>query len=236
MTRARATQIAGLAWTHASAFGGAVADRMSGSERRVRTDSVSSGHRARRRWAAIGMLPMSWISVTMSWMRRSLYATIDSRAMVVVRRRSVGTDMALITILAVGFSVLFLLLQFGCLLLLRAGYPVAIALSQSIAFAYILLALWLLIAAILMIWQGSASKSLAAVGTETPAGEHWVIESLAARTAADGAAVFRLAMRTVRSMPAGRVLVAVARTPELQAGYVKLGFTAGDQQRVYSVT
>ncbi|UOR01497.1 hypothetical protein MUN77_15420 [Leucobacter allii] len=235
MTRARGSQIAGLAWTHASAFGGAVADRMSGSERRVRTDSVSPRQRRTRRWAAIGVLPMSWITVTTSWMRRSLYATTDSRAMVVVRRRSLGTDVALITILAVGFVALFMLLQFGCVLLLRAGYPVAVALSQCIAFAYLLLALWLMIAAILMIWQGSASKSLAAVGPETPAGEHWVVESLAARTAADGAAVFRLAVRTVRSMPAGRVLVAVARTPELQAGYVKLGFTPGDHQRVYSV-
>ncbi|WP_406245419.1 hypothetical protein ACI7YT_10170 [Microbacterium sp. M] len=145
-------------------------------------------------------------------------------------------DLAMVVVLAVGFIAIFFLLQFGCLLLASAGFPVAGVLSRAIAVAYFAVFAWMMIATFLMLAQGSASKSLSAVGEETPPGDRWVVESLAARTAADGAAAFRLAVRTLRSMPPGRVLVAVARTPELQAGYVKLGFTAGEKLRVYKLT
>lgn len=209
---------------------------MAGVERRVRTDTVSARQRTGRVWAAISVLPISWISVMTEWMRRSLYASSDARAMVVVRRRSTGMDVAMASILFAGFIILFMLLQVGCLLLRDAGFSWAAALSQAVLFAYILLTGWLIAAAILMVWKGIGSKSLSAVGPETPAGERWVVESLAARSAADGAAAFRLAVRTLRSIPVGRVLVAVARTPELQDGYVRLGFIAGDQQRVFKKT
>ncbi|MGW9113569.1 hypothetical protein [Microbacterium sp. NPDC055683] len=141
----------------------------------------------------------------------------------------------MLLILAVGFIALFLLLQYGCLLLASAGFSIAGVLSRVVASAYFAVIVWIAVAMFLTLGGGGASKSLSAVGEETPPGEHWVVESLAARTAADGAAAFRLAVRTLRGLPSGRVLVAVARTPELQAGYVRLGFTPGDKLRVHRV-
>lgn len=79
-------------------------------------------------------------------------------------------------------------------------------------------------------------RSIRPVGDETPSGERWVVESLAARQARDGTAAFRLAVRTVSAMPPERVLVALARTVSLRKAHVRLGFRLGEGNRVYRET
>lgn len=60
-----------------------------------------------------------------------------------------------------------------------------------------------------------------------------MIDTFAARTASDGVAAYRLARHVIGATPSGRVLVASARTHSLQKAYLRLGFTRGEQLRVF---
>lgn len=228
-----------LAWTHASAFGGAVVDRVRGAEADVRSDDVSRRVRVARRAAAVVVLSLSFVAVVMAWMRRALYAGSDGRSMLVVKRRSLlgGLGPA---------AVLFAVLVFTGPLVLLAGLWVAIAVSSRAVLYWAtaivtgvswVVIVWTLLGAVLIL-VGSLRRGVGVspVGEETPDGERWVVESFAARAAADGASAFLLAGRTLKALPPGRVLVAVARTTSLQDGYVRLGFERGKQNRVFRRT
>ncbi|MEK6311296.1 MAG: hypothetical protein V4737_12400 [Curtobacterium sp.] len=113
----------------------------------------------------------------------------------------------------------------------------ALVLQSVVIGLEVLLVFWLLLGlAISLLGSLGRGISVSPVGDETPDGDHWVVQSLAARSAGDGTAALRLTVRTLQGLPSGRVLVAVARTEKLLQDYVKLGFSRGEKQRVYKAT
>ncbi|PQZ53151.1 hypothetical protein CQ040_16365 [Microbacterium sp. MYb54] len=226
-------------WTHATAYGGASVDHFRGVSEEIRTDVVTWGVRVSRWLAAIAMIPMSFMILMPALVRGGLYGSRDRRALVVALRHSPARGLgALLGILMVVVAVVcaaYLLVVMWAVES-RSGVLLSVVTSLGVALPWVLL-LWGVAGGVLLVLpilrSESASKS---IGEETPEGDRWVIESLAARTAADGAAAFMLAARTLRAFPPGRVLAAGARTKNLREGYERLGFEVGEENRVYRVT
>ncbi|WP_162817561.1 hypothetical protein [Microbacterium paraoxydans] len=228
-----------MVWTHARAFGGASVDYFRGAGEGIRTDRVSWGVRILRWLAAVGMLLLSFLAVTSAQVRRGVYSTADRRALVVVlphsRPRTFGALLAIVMTLAgTVFAAFFGMIALAYAVQSPVPIYVASAVLPSIGWA---VGVFLAVGAALQLlpaWLSGSTKD--SIGPETPEGDRWVVESLAARSAADGSAAFRLASRVLRAFPPGRVLAAGARTDALRAGYERLGFTAGDDNRVYLET
>lgn len=195
--------------------------------------------RLARRLAAVAMIALSFMIVVTALIRHGAYGTTDRRTLVIVVRNSrYGMLGALLLVAAV--LVLLVSAVFCAIVLLaievRSGALITTAMSVGAALQWVAL-LWLLAGAALQLIPAMQRRSAKSpIGDETPAGERWVIESLAARATTDGPAAFRLAKRTLAAFPPGRLLVAGARTDALRDGYARLGFTVGKRNRVYRAT
>lgn len=72
------------------------------------------------------------------------------------------------------------------------------------------------------------------VGPETPTGTRYEIANLAQCPGTRMSAIL-LAKELISSLPEGSILVAAARNDELLKKYVRVGFTQGEERRVYRV-
>jgi hypothetical protein len=79
----------------------------------------------------------------------------------------------------------------------------------------------------------SGPKSGKPVGPETPKGPYYLIQNFAEHPASRSTAALHLARSEKQITPAGSLLVAVAANDDLYMSYLKAGFTAGADRRVY---
>lgn len=235
----RWSRLGPLAWTYATAFGGATVDQVRGASEARRSDDVPRLVRALRVAAAIVLLPCALLFVCSARLRRALYAADDNRSLVVVKRVSSWKDAVTVGgVIAVPMIVWIGVVLGTMQLAVTTGSGAIFLLVYGVNSAVLgALAAWL-VAGLLLLLVSSLrrGRAMTATGPETPQGERWVVEGLAARSERDGAAAFRLAVRAVGSAPEGKVIVAVARTDRLKEAYARLGFKHGALNRVFAVT
>lgn len=214
-------------------------DFFRGVSEEIRTDEVPRSVRALRWLAAVAMVPLSFVLVATAHLRGGVYGARDRRSLVIAvrhsRARALGALLLVFTTIVLVVCTAFILVVVLAITMRSGELLTAVMWIGNVLF-------WALIVSVV---AGGAlhvtpalmsSSATTSIGDETPDGDRWVVESLAARTAADGAAAFLLAARTLRAFPPGRVLAAGARTDALRDGYERLGFTAGEENRVYLET
>lgn len=179
------------------------------------------------RGAAVVATPASLVSLLPSAMRGTLWEAPDGTGMVVFGRHRPALD---------------LLLTIGLLMLgLAAGVAVLVLGASAGGPAGLLTALVVLVAVSVVIGAGallllaaSAAALTSTVGRESPPGRRWSVMALAQRPGTRLSALL-LARRLIARVPPGEVVVAVAGSPDLAAGYERLGFTRGRGARVHFV-
>lgn len=214
-------------------------DFFRGVSEEIRTDDVPSRVRALRKIAAVAMVPLSFLLVVTAHLRGGVHGARDRRSLVIAvrhsRARALGALLLVVSAIVLVVCTAFILVVFLAITMRWGELLTAVMWVGNVLF-------WALVVSVI---AGGAlqvmpallsSSATTSIGDETPNGDRWVIESLAARTAGDGAAAFLLAARTLRAFPTGRVLAAGARTDALRDGYERLGFTAGEENRVYLET
>lgn len=225
--RARWRDLPGLVWTHAAAYGGASVDFFRGVSEQTRTDDVRPIVRALRVAAAVALVPLSFVLVASTHIRGGVYGTRDRRALVIAVQRSRGREMGALLLVAMGSALVVCAVFFlACLwaVWMRSAPLLTAVMLVGNALFWILATWFALGVALLLLPALLSSGATSSIGKDTPQGDRWVVESLAARSAADGAAAFLLAARTLRAFPPGRVLAVGARTNALRDGYERLGF------------
>jgi hypothetical protein len=182
--------------------------------------------------ASVLLLPMSFPVIAAAWVRRSVYATHDGRALVVVKLRSAWREIGAILLVFAVLGATFIGLCFVLIeVAFTIGSPTLLAVIQV---APVVALVWFVLGSLLILVPALTSgNSVSPIGPETPNGARWAVESLAARAPADGLDAFLLARKALLSFPSGSILVAGARTRTLHNAYVKLGFTQGQKNRVY---
>lgn len=238
-TWARWRDLPGLVWTHAAAYGGASVDFFRGLGEEIRTDEVPRNVRVLRWLAAVAMVPLSFLLLATAHLRGGVHGARDRRSLVIAvrhsRARALGALLLVVTTIVLVVCTAFILVVVLAITTRSGELLTAVMWIGNVLF-------WALVVSVVaggalqVVPALLSSSATTSIGDETPDGDRWVIESLAARTAADGAAAFLLAARTLRAFPTGRVLAAGARTDALRDGYERLGFTAGEENRVYLKT
>lgn len=238
-TLARWRDLPGLVWTHAAAYGGASVDFFRGVTEETRTDDVPRRARTLRQLAAVAMVPLSFLLLVTAHLRGGVHGTRDRRSLVIAvrhsRARAMGALLVVVTAVVLVVCSSFLLVVVLAIAS-RSGELLTAAMWVGNVLFWALVVNVVAGGALQVVPALLSSSATTSIGEETPDGDRWVIESLAARTAADGAAAFLLAVRALRAFPPGRVLAAGARTDALRDGYVRLRFTAGEENRVYLET
>lgn len=205
----------------------------------IRTDDVPRRVRVLRQLAAAAMVPLSFLLLVTAHLRGGVHGARDRRSLVIAvrhsRARALGALLLVFAAIVLVVCTAFLLVVVLAITV-RSGELLTTAMWVGNVLFWALVVSVVAGAALQVVPALLSSSAKTSIGDETPDGDRWVIESLAARTAADGAAAFLLAARTLRAFPPGRVLAAGARTDALRDGYERLGFTAGEENRVYLET
>lgn len=214
-------------------------DFFRGVSEEIRTDEVPRSVRALRWLAAVAMLPLSFVLVATAQLRGGVHGARDRRSLVIAvrhsRARALGALLLVFTIIVLVVCTAFILVVVLAITT-RSGELLTVTMWVGNVLFWALIVSVVAGGALHVAPALMSSSATTSIGDETPDGDRWVIESLAARTAADGAAAFLLAARTLRAFPPGRVLAAGARTDALREGYERLGFTAGEENRVFLET
>ncbi|MCS5724154.1 hypothetical protein N1028_06010 [Herbiconiux sp. CPCC 203407] len=177
--------------------------------------------------AAVLATPAAVVSLAPYALRGVLWEAADGDGMVLFGRHRAALDAAL----AVGLVLTGSVIGIGVLVLIAsAAGPVGLL----VALAILLVLFGLVGIGGLLLLSASPSALTTTVGRETPGGHRWSAVALAQRPGTRLSALL-LARSLVARVPAGDVVVAVAGTPELAAGYERLGFARGRGARVHLV-
>ncbi|MFP7834883.1 hypothetical protein [Marisediminicola sp. LYQ134] len=174
---------------------------------------------SRNRALAVASWPMSVATLLPYALRRVLYRSRDGNGMVIFGRYRPVFDFVLAIALA--------------LLIFAGMVATAVALWVTVG------PLGVLAAALLFVVIGIAPLAMMstagftmAVGSETPPGQRWTVMALTQRRGTRMSALL-LARRLLEAVPPGALVVAVADSPALADGYVRLGFERGAGPRVF---
>ena len=177
------------------------------------------------RAAAVIATPASFVSLLPYIARGALWESADRDGMVVFGRYRPALDVLLsVAVVLLGFGIGIAALVLGAFVAGPTGLLVVLLL--------VLLVFGTIGAGALLLLTGSSLTG--SVGRETPRGRRWTLMGLAQRPGTRLSALL-LARQLLDEVPAGGVVVAVAGSPELAAGYTRLGFTRGSGLRVHLV-
>ena len=177
------------------------------------------------RAASVLATPAAVVSLAPYALRGVLWETPDGDGMVVFGRHRPVLDVVLaVGLMLLGFAV-------GAVVLALVA-SVAGPIGLLVALMILLVLFGLIGVGGLLLLAASASALTSTVGRETPEGRRWSVMALAQRPGTRLSALL-LTRRLVERVPAGDVVVAVAGTPELAAGYERLGFVRGRGARVH---
>jgi len=178
------------------------------------------------------LAPLSWpmrmLGLLPAVLRGGCYST-DRGGMVIVAKHRPALDAAIL----VGAAVVTLIPHLLVVSLVLAGYYQAGVALQVLTPLFVALALVVGISAATSLV--GASPPASTVGPDTPRGRRWYVSGLAAPPGGSGLEVLLLTRHIIRSLPAGAVIVAAARTPQLHASYLRMGFQSGGGRRVHLV-
>lgn len=162
------------------------------------------------------------LTVSVAAARRGLFVNDAQTGTFTLVRKSIVADIVLsLTILAV---------------LLAAIIAPLVMLGSSVFDWLTVAALVLLVPIIMYFFARKQSPTMSSpISLDTPAGKRYVLGSLAQIPGTYGISTLALARSAMQNLAPGSVVVAVAATDELLAGYVKLGFTEDAERRVYKV-